>query len=45
MLLIFELIVYVDIIGTFWNSCCSCQHGMDYIINIEQIYAHTPALV
>ncbi|KRX51490.1 hypothetical protein T06_13715, partial [Trichinella sp. T6] len=32
-----------NIIETFWNSCCSCQHGMDYIINIELV--HTPALV
>ncbi|KRX34837.1 hypothetical protein T05_15597 [Trichinella murrelli] len=38
-------VMYVNIIETFWNSCCSCQHGMDDIINIEQIYVHTPALV
>ncbi|KRX51885.1 hypothetical protein T09_4597 [Trichinella sp. T9] len=35
--------VCVNIIETFWNSCCSCQHGMDYIINIELV--HTIALV
>ncbi|KRY25398.1 hypothetical protein T01_2679 [Trichinella spiralis] len=34
MLLVIEL-VCVNIIETFWNSCCSCQHGMDYNINIE----------
>ncbi|KRX33405.1 hypothetical protein T05_2454 [Trichinella murrelli] len=36
MLLVIE-VVYINVIETFWNSCCSCQHGMDYIINIELV--------
>ncbi|KRZ95367.1 hypothetical protein T08_7876 [Trichinella sp. T8] len=36
-------ILCFNIIETFWNSCCSCQHGMYYIINIELV--HTPALI
>ncbi|KRZ65225.1 hypothetical protein T08_14659 [Trichinella sp. T8] len=24
-------ILYVNIIETFCYSCCSCQHGMDYM--------------
>ncbi|KRY55885.1 hypothetical protein T03_5797 [Trichinella britovi] len=35
--------IICEIFSNAINSCCSCQHGMYYIINIELV--HTPALV